>query len=413
MRERLVLAFVLVTLAVIGLYGVPRAYYLADLVRSDASQRLDSTASLMATAIAERQADGGSVDADLLEAGLVGADRVEFDGAGAEDLVVGAAVPPGGDLAESRLLADGGTLTLRVSGETVSAGIRTAIAPLVLLGIGLAVVAAVTGWLLARRMARPFQELAESARTLGHGQLDLDIPAYSVPEADAIGTSLRSAGQQLDRLVRREREFAANASHQLRTPITALRLGLEDLSLWPEATPPVREELARALSEVDRLNSAIDELLDLARGRRLGDQGEVDLAALLASTGRRWDRRVDDEGRRLVLDAPDPVVARVPVGPVEQILDVLVDNARLHGHGTITVAVRDAGTHLEVTVADEGTADVGPEVFRRGVTTRAQQDGHGLGLAVAADLAEVTGGHLSLDGASPTTRFVLWLPRPS
>lgn len=236
------------------------------------------------------------------------------------------------------------------------------------------------------------------------------MPSYSVPEAEEIGASLRGAAGRLDGLVRREREFAANASHQLRTPVTALRLGLEDLTLWPETAPEVREELGRSIAELDRLSAAIDELLDLARGRRLDSREVVDVATLADAAARRWETTLAAAGRRLVTRSDGPARTRAASGPVEQVLDVLIDNARLHGRGTITVEIRDAGTHLEIAVGDEGTRSLDPDVFRRGVTSR-DGDGNGIGLAVGSELAEVTGGHLSLDTTSPTTRFVLWLPR--
>ncbi len=410
MRDRLVLVFVGLTVAVIGLYGVPRAYFLADLVRDQARTDLTGSAAVLEDLVAERQRTGGEVDAALLRGGLVAADRVELDPPAGSALVVGDPAAGTEGVTVARDLPDGSTLRLTVSGESIGASIREALLPLVLLGLGLAIAAAVLGALIARRLSRPFQDLAQFSRDLGHGRFDLDVPTYAVPEADAIGASLRGAASQLDGLVRREREFAANASHQLRTPITALRLNLEDLTLWPETDPAVAAELERGLGELDRLSGAIDELLDLARGRRIEAQQVVDLVAVVRAGEARWSRHLAAEGRELVVgQVGRRSRTRVPLGPLEQVLDVLVDNARKHGRGTITVEVRDAGTHLEIVVGDEGTAQLGPEVFRRGVSS-GSAGSEGIGLAVAAELAEVCGGHLSLDTTSATTRFVLWLP---
>ncbi|TWG91130.1 signal transduction histidine kinase [Nocardioides sp. J9] len=410
MRERLVIAFVGLTLAVIGLYGVPRAYFLADLVREQEWTTLDSTAAALEGLVEERRERGGDVDVELLEHGLTGADRVEYLPAQGEVLVAGGAEDADGGIEVVRDLPGGGALHLSVSGDTVASGVRKAITPLVLLGLVLGLGSALFGFALARRMSRPFQELAVHSRELGHGRFDIDVPSYRVPEAEAIGASLRGAASRLDALVRREREFAANASHQLRTPVTALRLGLEDLTLWPETAPEVRAELERGIAELDRLSAAIDELLDLARGRRLDDQEVVALDSLVLAAAVRWQTTLAADGRELVVDTDGTARTRAATGAVEQVLDVLVENARVHGSGAITVEARDAGTHLEIAVADEGTRTLGPDVFRRGVTSR-DGAGHGIGLAVAADLAELCGGHLSLDTASPTTRFVMWLPR--
>ncbi len=410
MRDRLVLAFVGLTVAVIGLYGVPRAYFLADLVRDQARTSLTGSAAVIEDLVTERTRGGGEVDAELLRGALSAADRIELDRPGQSALVVGDSAPGAGGVTVSRRLNDGATLRLSMSGESIGASIRTALKPLILLGLALAFAAAVLGALIARRLSRPFQDLAAFSRELGHGRFDIDVPSYAVPEADAIGASLRGAAGQLDDLVRREREFAANASHQLRTPITALRLSLEDLTLWPETDPAVAEELGHGLDELDRLSGAIDELLDLARGRRIEAQQVVDLMAVVRGCEARWSRRLAAESRELVVgQVGRRSRTRVPLGPLEQVLDVLIDNARKHGRGTITVEVRDAGTHLEVVVGDEGAAGLGPEVFRRGVSTGAAGS-EGIGLAVAAELAEVCGGHLSLDPDSAVTRFVLWLP---
>jgi len=417
MRERLVLAFVLLAIGVVALYGVPRAYSRAGLTHDNEAQRLSIAAQDVTALIEERRARGAAVDEALLEHGLTGADRVEYAAPGAPAIVVGMPLDTEGGMSRTEDVPGGGTVTARLSASTVSAELRSALAPLVLLGIGISVLAAAAGFVLARRMARPFQELAASARQLGQGDFDIHVPTYSVPEAEEIGASLRGAASQLDRLVRREREFAANASHQLRTPITALRLSLEDLCLWPDTSPEAREELERLLGELDRLTGAIGELLDLARERTLGAHGAIDLAALVAAVGGRWERRLQADGRTLVVRRAGTVRAQLPVGPLEQVMDVLIDNARLHGTGTITVEVRDAGSHLEIRVADQGERTLTEEIFRRGVTTRTgvtagTTAAHGVGLAIAAELAEAVGGHLSLDRAAATTCFVLWLPVP-
>lgn len=409
MRERLVIAFVGLTLAVIGLYGIPRAYFLADFVRDRQTDTLESTSTLLEALVAERVEGGGSVDDGLLALGLSGADHVVYTPDGAPVIEAGDMVDGEGGLTVERRVA-GGELTLSVSGGTVSEGVREAITPLVLLGLALALGSAIFGFALSRRLAGPFQELAGHSRELGNGHFDLDIPSYAVPEAEAIGASLRGAAAQLEDLLRREREFAANASHQLRTPITALRLSLEDLTLWPETAPEVRAELEHGLGELDRLSTAIDELLDLARGRRIEAQEQIDLVAVVRASATRWEQRLAAESRELVVrQSGRRSRTRVPLGPLEQVLDVLIDNARKHGRGTITVEVDDRGTHLEVVVSDEGATQLGPEVFHRGVSSAAEGS-EGIGLALASELVEVCGGHLSLDATSPTTRFVVWLP---
>ncbi|HWJ82900.1 MAG TPA: HAMP domain-containing sensor histidine kinase [Nocardioides sp.] len=412
MRERLIALTVGLTLAVIALFGVPRAYTLSALVRDQQTAQVDRTADDLALLVAERGRGGGTVDPTLLGSILDEGDRAEYVAADGTRVASGSPVDGDGAIVETRSVGDGATVTVTRPGQVVSDRVSRALQPLVTVGLLLALAAALVGYVLARRISRPFRELAEAASMLGRGRFDLAVPHYGVPEADEIGTSLRRTATELEQMVRREREFAANASHQLRTPITALRLGLEDLSLWPEASPAVRDQLEVALGEVDRLSAVIDDLVALARETRDGMMADVDLVALVRDSTDRWRSPLKAQGRGLRIDAPETMPARVAPGPVSQVLDVLVDNALTHGVGPVTVTVRDLETHLSVAVADAGSPPPGPEVFRRGVSTRPEAgDGHGIGLAVASELAELYGANLSIDPGSPTTTFVLLLPQ--
>ncbi|QCC78080.1 sensor histidine kinase [Nocardioides daphniae] len=281
--------------------------------------------------------------------------------------------------------------------------------PLITTGLGLTVFAAIIGFILARRLSRPFDELAEAAEQIAHAKFDVDLPHYSIPEAEAIGSALRLASSQLDELLRREREFAANASHQLRTPITALRLTLEDLTMWPETPPAVADELNANISELDRLSAAINELLELSRGKRLGEAVDVDLDLLASEAVVRWRAHVEEEPGRTLVHAPaDPCPAHVPPGPVLQVLDVLIDNALCHGQGRITVGARRRGQFVDLVVGDEGPTTIDEAVFQRGAQSDTSE-GHGLGLTIASQLAVAAGGRLSVADAETTT-FVLSLP---
>jgi signal transduction histidine kinase len=407
MRDRLVVALVGITVAVIALYAVPRAYVIADLVQRQEVRKIERSVDLLAVLMEEREASGRAVTEDYLAGLLNEAEHIEY--VEPDGTTVSAGEPPPGadsDISITRELDGGGTVTLARSGELVDQRVSDALIPLIVIGLGLLVAAALFGNLLALRLARPFSELAGRADQIGHGRFDVEIPHYKIPEAEGIGQSLRQAGAQLDVLLRREREFAVNASHQLRTPITALRLELEDVSLWPQTPPDVAEHLRGLLGELDRLSEAITELLDLARGHRLGTAVDLDLTTLTSTSARRWRERLAADGREIVREGAGPVPAYVAPGPVEQILDILIENALDHGAGTVTLETRDVGSHLQLRVRDEGAAGLGPEVFGRGVTT----GGTGVGLAVATELAESLSGHLSVEETTPTC-FVLRLPK--
>ncbi|MBM9460044.1 HAMP domain-containing histidine kinase [Nocardioides sp. zg-536] len=412
MRERFIAILVGLTLTVIAAFAVPRAYVAADRISDQELGEVERSARFLISRITSREGAGREVDTELLASALDAQDGASYVAADGTRTTAGRLEPdPEKSLVVKRNLGDGRTLVLTRDRAVVSEAVQDEVVPLVLLGLVLALVAAASAYVIGSRTARPFRQLAEAAELLGRGRLTtLEVPDRGVREAVAIGEALQQAGLRLDGLIRREREFAANASHQLRTPITALRLSLEDLTLWPETAPEVRAELERGIAELDRLSGSIDDLLNLARSRRLNAQATTDLAELVDANAGRWRAALKAEGRDLVVRSEADVLTRVAPGPVTQILDVLVDNARMHGQGTVTVTTRDARTHLEAIVADEGERRIGPEIFQRGVSSRIGSGGNGLGLSVATELAEELGGHLSLATESPTTRLVLWLP---
>lgn len=413
MRERLVVALVGMTVAMIVMYGLPRAYMLADMITDQETTKVARSATLMTALVAERSLGPRPIDEDFLDDLLLPGSTIEYaapDGATIRVSNPGTAQGDD-DIVAERDLPAGGSLTLIRSHEVIDKRISEALLPLISIGLLLILFAATVGYLLARRLARPFDELAVAAGRLAQARFDLDIPSYSIPEAEAIGHALRDASTQLDELLRREREFAANASHQLRTPITALRLTLEDLTMWPETPASVADELNANIGELDRLSTAINELLALSRGNRVGDAVDVDLSELVAASVARWTPHFENVGRTLVQDPVDPVPAHVAPGPILQVLDVLIENACSHGKGQVTVGARRRDKYLDIVVADEGAASIGNEVFQRGARAD-DSEGHGIGLTIASQLATSLGGRLSV-AESSTTTFVLVLSAPT
>jgi signal transduction histidine kinase len=244
-------------------------------------------------------------------------------------------------------------LSARRSAAVVADKVSQALLPVVLLGLGLVLASGVVGFVLARRLARPFQELATAAQGLGAGELHPELPPYPVPEAEAIRDALVTSGGRIARGRDRDRELAVHASHELRTPLTALRLDLEDLALWPETPPAVAAELRRSVGDLDRLGTAIGDVLDLSAQGRRDDETDVDLAALVSDVVRRVS---DTGGPPVTCETSGAVPARVERAAVAELVELMVSNAR-RGAVVVRVQVHDRGAHLEVRVVAEPDRD--------------------------------------------------------
>jgi signal transduction histidine kinase len=403
MRERLAVALVALTLGVVTVLLVERAYATAALIQAAEQREVQRSADLLATLLGETQAP---VTSRLLEDVLNAGEHVEYvaaDGTRVEWAVHEDEADDHSDqdVVVTQPVDGGGTLTFTRHEEVVADRVADALLPLVLVGLGLLAVAGLAAVLIAGWLSRPFRELAATAEHIGRGDFDVRVPRYAVPEADAVGRALRVSAEDLDTLVRRERDFAAHASHQLRTPITALRLELEDLALAPQTPPEVVPALSGALGQLDRLSDNVAAVLDASRGSRFGVVSDLDLAALVRDTVQRWRGLAP---RRALVDQCDgPVAVHLPAGSLMQLMDLLIGNAVTDGSGTVTVSVRRHNSYAEVLVADRGAGEVA------GAGARSPLARGTAGLATAMETAEALGGQLRLAEAEHTT-FSLVLP---
>lgn len=303
--------------------------------------------------------------------------------------------------------------------DAVRADVRRSWVLIAVLGAGALAVAGAAAALLGRRLADPFEQLALAAQRLGDGDFSGHELASALPEADAIGRALAATADRLGRALDRGTAFATDTSHQLRTPLTALRLHLE--ALESHGADPVA--IAGALAEADRLTATLDELQQLTR---LDAPAEpTDLGVVVQQRLDAWEHRARDAGREVRFErAPVPLV-RARGAAIGQAVAVLLDNALEHGVGTVTVRVRpDVGADgqtraVRIDVIDEGlgpppavahlTEAVG-RADRRGSGAAAGAEpgrdtgssgagagpGRGRGLRLARALVEAEGGRLSL-----------------
>ncbi|WP_410645215.1 sensor histidine kinase [Amycolatopsis sp. lyj-346] len=318
-----------------------------------------------------------------------------------EDVVIGR---EGGEIALAVPVVSGPRLTGVVRAALPLSQLRLRIV-LTWLGMaGLAVVTTGVSWLLARRftirLVRPLEQLATAAERLGDGDFTARSPRAGIAEIDRVGEALGATATRIGETLERERAFSAEASHQLRTPLTGLRLQLEAALETPAADPYAA--IRAGIASADRLERTIEDLLSLGRERR-APRAELDLDALLDEVRQAGEALLAPHGRGLRIMRQDPPPARVAAAAVRQVLGVLLDNAATHGRGTVTVLARDAGDALAIDVADEGP-DLGEtDPF---ATT---PSGHGIGLRLARGLAEAEGGRLRLSRPDPPT-FTLLLP---
>jgi|tagenome__1003787_1003787.scaffolds.fasta_scaffold20946773_3 signal transduction histidine kinase len=284
--------------------------------------------------------------------------------------------------------------------------------------IGLAVIASglALAWILAGTLARPLERLSAAAARLGQGELDTRVKPRGPRELVSLGDSFNQMAGALGANIAAQRDFIANASHQLRTPLTGVKLRLEAIR---DGGGPAAEQAARAESEVDRLNTLVDDLLSLARATSLETTGvPVDLAEAAGAAIRRWSGPVETAGQHLSLGQTPRAVMWGDPADIAGILDNLIENA---------IRYTPADTHITLTTtAADGTAavtvsDTGPgiardeesrifERFYRGSNGRKAGAGTGLGLAIASELAGRWQGSIRI-GPGPGAQLEVIFPQ--
>jgi signal transduction histidine kinase len=417
-RKILGVAMAAVALAIV-LFGLPLAAVVHRSVFDDEHRELDRAALRVAltapttAAQAERALATAEYDAEIRVA-VYGADRRRIAGDGPElgDEPVAAAFAGGlvdrdvgGDLVVAVPVLDGGAVVGSVRAASSRSDLQQHVLLLWGLMAGLGLFAIGCSYALAarqaKRLAHPLVDLEHAAEELGGGNFAVRAQPSGVEEIDRAGAALNRTAERLDGMLARERTFSGVASHQLRTPLTSMRLSLEQALDGPDDA--LRVAVADAIRDGDRLAGTIDDVLALARGDPLPEP--LVLGPLVAELRPQWERALGAQGRRLIVLEEEAPAALASAAAVRQILTVLVENAVQHGAGTVTVRLRDSADAVAVDVADEGETP-GPLV-------PPPADGAGprrLGLSIAFALAEAEGGRLVHARTEPTTRLTVLLP---
>lgn len=354
MRERLSASFIAITLLLLLGAGLVRSYaddgYIRSVERDDAA----AIARAVSIVVGNELAAGGDVDEALLAKFVTPRIELTYEVPGAADVVVGGDErgPSGeSDEAASLLVEGGGTLTVSRHHDDSLKGIWGNDAKELLAFYGLlAILAGVLGYLVASNLSRPFRQLAMAAAALGRGRFDLDLPRGGVPEARAIATALeQSAGQLRDRL-EREREFGLHASHVLRTPLTSLGFRLEELVEDPGLSSDARDAAQACLKAVAQLNDVAGELVELSGRGVLVAGAAVPLRDLATQVAQRWADILDAADRRLTAAVEGDIELSFTPGPIEQVLDLLLEGVVANEVGSVRLVFEGAASRLRVDV---------------------------------------------------------------
>ena len=290
----------------------------------------------------------------------------------------------------------------------------------IVIGGAIALVAALgAGWFAARAHARRLRRLEAAAEKVAEGDFASPIPVDSADEVGQLAMTMNEMRERLLRLDAARKEFIANASHELRTPIFSLG-GFVELLDEDDPDPAARAEFVRTMREqIDRLTKLTTDLLDLSKL----DADALALSAERVSLGevaerivREFEPAAEAQGSRITVEREAEAVAAADVSRVDQILRILIDNALTHTpEGTeITVTAMLRQGEPALTVRDTGPGvdpRVRDQVFERFVTADDTQ-GSGLGLAIARELARAMDGDIELRSRRGRNEFTLTLPAP-
>jgi len=403
---RSVLALVLAVLVIAGLTS---GILFAKEVRADARLRLSGRAETLITSLTDRGIERGELTtADLERLAPPGTEVVLKDASGA---VVARTGPVLADHVMSVDVQGPGDLSAIVAADRapVDHRVQHAWNVIIALGASVAALAVAAALIQARQLTRPLDRLATAAVQIGAGNADVVAPRSGLVEVDAIADALEDSGQRVAELMAAERQFSANASHQLRSPLTAIAISLELIA--DSSDPAARREAAEALTQVAGLDDRINELLQLARTGRLAPQARTDVAALVTRHVHAISAQFERAGRSLKLQCPRTVTGFVTASALAQSVEILLDNALVHGRGDVEVRVSKATSgSVEIIIIDEGSFVEPASANTNG--HNGDHRSHGLGLVLARNLLSADNGRVELVCSTPTT-FAIRLPAPS
>ncbi|MGW6706825.1 ATP-binding protein [Streptomyces sp. NPDC054956] len=408
MRRRLINSTLAVVLVVIAVFGVSLVIVETRTITSSAQDRIESEALRLVGIVEGSVLEKKPIDAEALAEQLDVGRYARITVPGREPVEVGRRIEDSvirgtarGEQGEVVVVEESRSTVTKEVGRTLAV-----VGAVALLAVVAAVLLAVRQ---ANRLASPLTDLAETAERLGSGDPRPRHKRYGVPELDRVADVLDSSAERIGRMLTAERRLAADASHQLRTPLTALSMRLEEITVTDDLET-VREEATIALTQVERLTDVVERLLTNSRDPRTGSAVPFDLDEVVKQQLEEWRPAYRSAGRAVVRSGKTGIRAVGTPGAVSQVLATLVENSLMHGGGTVALRTRVIGNQAVLEVTDEGPGvppDLGNRIFERAISGR---NSTGIGLAVARDLAEADGGRLELLQTQPPV-FALFLSR--
>ncbi|NMR20846.1 ATP-binding protein [Cellulomonas fimi] len=412
MRRRVLQATIAAVTVAVLLLGFPLAFLGAQYARDTEVRELENRALSLASTIDFRDSRDIAMTESMLDPYVDGTNAlaasvlvVEADGT---RLQAGEPIT-GRSLSAEAAAGTGALVILTISWWDVfwlSARVVTLV-------VAAAVVAFAAGIAMAmwqaNRLAAPLVYLAASAEQLGSGQVRPSLEPSGVEEIDLVAAELARSSDRMAGRLAAERQFASDASHQLRTPLTALSMRLEEIAAASD-DPGIQDEARISLEQVERLVTVVDDLLGRSRRAQGGTTEAVRLIDVVRQQEEEWEPTFRAAGRELVLDVAEDTQVLATPGALAQAIATLIENSLKHGGGRTTVRSRPSGPSgaTVVEVADEGDGvpdELAPRIFERGTTSGA---GTGLGLALARDLVTADGGRLELAQRRPAV-FAIFL----
>lgn len=309
-----------------------------------------------------------------------------------------------------------GALEVEQSLASVNDEVRNDVAALI--GIGALAMALGLGvaWILAGSLSRPLHALADAARRMAGGDLTARAPERGSSEQVEVAQSFNEMADRLGAVLESQREFVADASHQLRTPLTGLRLRLEAAAA-KAGSADAAEDLAAAERETERLSAVVGDLLALASSEEDAERGRAELGAAARAAAGRWRDPADESGRELLVNGDGELEVTAGERDLALILDNLLENAIKYSPRGSAVEVgweRQAGkAALRVLNAggplSEEERERAFERFFRGSSSQ-RRPGTGLGLPIVAALARRAGGEARLANAAQGVVAEVTLP---